>query len=323
MSDIPPKQTVNNIPFSQQEGGFSDTFTREPPFNEAQNTANSGALVSVHQAALHANPDSFPVLKAFQDYLEAERKSARRRMVMLSVFFVALMSVTIAGLIMVGFFVFKNMARQQEASARTQDVLLQTLLQRPATINTVAPDTQTPPQQPSSQEQLAAILLKLEQKLDAPPPRPKQEQIGATPSETVKTDPDATELAELKASLVAIKSENEKLQQKITDLATVEKPAPKVAAQTPPPASPPVKKPATAQPAPPPHKEVVRNPVPATTPKPEPAATATASVKAPLELPPENFAKATPLDGYREDIMEIPSRASKDQLKWRILMPTR
>jgi hypothetical protein len=45
--------------------------------------------------------------------------------------------------------------------------------------------------------------------------------------------------------------------------------------------------------------------------------------KTPLELPPEGFIRPTPPEGYVEDIVDIPSRASKDRIPWRLLTPVR
>ena len=73
-ANIPPKQTVTGSP-AAADPAFGQPYAApsDPP----------GALVSIHNAALHANPDSFPVLKAFQDYLETERQRARQRLILL------------------------------------------------------------------------------------------------------------------------------------------------------------------------------------------------------------------------------------------------
>jgi flagellar basal body-associated protein FliL len=56
----------------------------------------SAALVSMHNAASQAGGDAFPVLKAFQDYLESERQRARNRMMTLSIVF-AVVIVAVVG----------------------------------------------------------------------------------------------------------------------------------------------------------------------------------------------------------------------------------
>lgn len=87
----------------------------------------SDALVSMHAAALQSNVDSFPVLKAFQDYLEAERQRARRRMIWMSGFFLAALIVVIFGMLTAGILVFSHYTRSVD---RLQDALVRTLQAR-------------------------------------------------------------------------------------------------------------------------------------------------------------------------------------------------
>jgi hypothetical protein len=142
MSDIPPKQPVSGTAAARVESGYDlppIAPAGGPLSGEYTPGAEPGALVSIHAAALHAGSDSFPVLKAFQDYLETERQRARRRLVMHSSFFVALMAVVVAGLLLAGVYLFRNMQR-------TQDVLLQAALQgAPAAAPLVAPAVVAPP----------------------------------------------------------------------------------------------------------------------------------------------------------------------------------
>ncbi len=56
-SNIPPKQTVTGSPGTPNPA-FEQPYAGIPE--------QPGALVSIHNAALHATPDSFPVLKAFK-----------------------------------------------------------------------------------------------------------------------------------------------------------------------------------------------------------------------------------------------------------------
>lgn len=136
MSVIPPKQPVSGTAAARVESGYDlppIPPAGQPLSGEYAPGTEPGALVSIHAAALHAGSDSFPVLKAFQDYLEAERQRARRRLVMLSSFFVALMAVVVAGLLLAGVYLFRNMQR-------TQDVLLQAALKgQPAAAPVAAP----------------------------------------------------------------------------------------------------------------------------------------------------------------------------------------
>lgn len=92
MSDIPPKRTPET-PYEAPESG--------------------SGLVAMYNAASHANAESFPVLKAFQDYIEAERTQARKRVMQLSVFFAVLMGVVVTGFLTAGIFMLRNMSDVQ------------------------------------------------------------------------------------------------------------------------------------------------------------------------------------------------------------------
>ncbi|MDR2850408.1 MAG: hypothetical protein LBW77_07735 [Verrucomicrobiota bacterium] len=101
MSDIPPRHSPD----------------ARPPFD-----AESGSgLVAMYNAASHANAESFPVLKAFQDYIEAERSQARKRVMQLSIFFAVLMGVVVTGFLAAGSFMLRNMS---EVQAKLLDVAL-------------------------------------------------------------------------------------------------------------------------------------------------------------------------------------------------------
>ena len=71
--------------------------------------AHPGALV--HSSTLQANAESFPVLKAFQDYLEEERQRARKRMVNLSIAFMVVIVLVIGGFLSAGVMIFNHMAK--------------------------------------------------------------------------------------------------------------------------------------------------------------------------------------------------------------------
>jgi cell division protein FtsB len=67
----------------------------------------------MYNAASHAGAESFPVLKAFQDYIEAERAQARKRVMQLSIFFAVLMCVVVTGFLTAGIFMLRNMSTVQ------------------------------------------------------------------------------------------------------------------------------------------------------------------------------------------------------------------
>ena len=124
MNDIPPKHTPEK-PYGTPEA--------------------SDGLVAVYNAASHASAESFPVLKAFQDYIEAERVQARRRVVQLSVFFTVLMGVVVAGFLTVGMFMLRNMS---EVQAKLLDVALASKESPPAPQPIVMPAPAEPTPDP-------------------------------------------------------------------------------------------------------------------------------------------------------------------------------
>lgn len=111
MSDIPPKQPVEGKAAATMPGAAG-----RPPEHDgyAPEIDSSGALVSLHNAAIQSGSDSFPVLKAFQDYLESERRRARRRVALVSVLFTVLLVVVLIALLTAGLMMFRYMRETQD-----------------------------------------------------------------------------------------------------------------------------------------------------------------------------------------------------------------
>ena len=107
MSDIPPKHTPGPVPFENTSGQPHET-----------------GVVAMYNAASSAGAEPFPVLKAFQDYIESERAQARRRIAYLSVIFSLVIILVVAGFFVIGLSMFNNMsslqARLLEAALRPQ-----------------------------------------------------------------------------------------------------------------------------------------------------------------------------------------------------------
>jgi len=124
-------------------------------------------MVAMYNAASHANAESFPVLKAFQDYLEAERTQARKRVIQLSVFFAVLMGVVVTGFLTAGVFMFRNMTSMQTNMTTMQSKLLDVAL---ANRNTPAPApiqaVQTSPVLEESVKQMSRATTELQSSLD-------------------------------------------------------------------------------------------------------------------------------------------------------------
>jgi cell division protein FtsB len=119
MSDIPPKQPVSGTAAARMQSAAG-----LPPLPEdglAPDIDDTAALVSLHHAAAQSGSDSFPVLKAFQEYLESERRRARRRMLAVSALFAGILVVLVAVFLSAGFMVFGYMKTTQEQLWRKLD----------------------------------------------------------------------------------------------------------------------------------------------------------------------------------------------------------
>jgi hypothetical protein len=112
MSDIPPKQPVSGTASARVESACG-----LPPLPHADQPPDidaTGALISLHQAATQSGPDSFPVLKAFQEYLESERQRARRRVTLITSLFAGIIVVLVAAFLAAGILLFNYMKEREE-----------------------------------------------------------------------------------------------------------------------------------------------------------------------------------------------------------------
>lgn len=75
--------------------------------------------------ALRSEDDSFPVLKAFQDYLEEERERARKRLLTVSILAITSLVLVVASFLVVGALVVGNLSRRND---QLQDLVLRTAL---------------------------------------------------------------------------------------------------------------------------------------------------------------------------------------------------
>ncbi|MBQ6248469.1 MAG: hypothetical protein IJK04_16490, partial [Kiritimatiellae bacterium] len=154
MSDAPPKQPVKGTDSVRMDTGSSlppyqgaNTDADPVPVTPASSGASAGmsasaALVSMHNAA--SQGDAFPVLKAFQDYLESERQRARRRMTTLSVVFAVVIVVVIGAFTLIW---FSTMHGMQDTNRQLLDAAL-----KRANADPPAPVVVQPPPQPSAAE---------------------------------------------------------------------------------------------------------------------------------------------------------------------------
>lgn len=138
MSDVPPKQPITGTDSVRMgdSGGLPhvqnpipDPVPVTPTSSATADFSATSALISMHDAAARGGGDAFPVLKAFQEYLESERQRARRRMVMLSCIFAAVIIIVIGGFMLMWFTTIKGM---QATNAQLLAAALEKREQTPA-----------------------------------------------------------------------------------------------------------------------------------------------------------------------------------------------
>jgi DNA polymerase III gamma/tau subunit len=176
MSDIPPRQSPD-----------------APSYDAAE--AGSG-LVAMYNAASHAGAESFPVLKAFQDYIEAERAQARKRVMQLSIFFAVLMCVTVAGFLTAGLFMLRNTSAMQSRLLEAVLAQKETPAPQPAPVAAASPSPML--------EETARQLARAAESLRESAARPAAPQPAPVPSPS-------PELVQMKEAFQRLQESNAQL----------------------------------------------------------------------------------------------------------------
>ncbi len=190
MSNIPPRQTFSGLP--------------PDPSSDYQNLSQQGLVL--HDAA-HGDANAFPVLKAFQDYLEMERQQARKRLVTLTVFFVSLMTLVVAGFIVAFIFLFNNMSK-------SQNYLIDLALQQRKEASVPAVSSATPLVQQAAKE-FALAAQALQTNLGS-----QLASVGSTATRLdSKVDAQNAEMAKLREALAALQKENASMRTDLPKLA--------------------------------------------------------------------------------------------------------
>jgi hypothetical protein len=208
MSEIPPKHTPDTSAYEPSETG--------------------GGLVAMYNAASHANAESFPVLKAFQDYLEAERAQARKRVVQLSILFAVLMTVVVGGFLTAGIAMWRS--NDQRVDKLLEAVIAQKTAPAPASVPAPAPAVQTSPALEESVRQMSRATTELQSNLDK-----KLDGVNEIASQVhAKVASQDGELEKLHAELRKMQDQSAKLKDELVAIKTESKkaaaaPAPKPA----------------------------------------------------------------------------------------------
>jgi len=313
MSETPPKHAPENTGFGDNEGGSQ--------------------LVAMYNAASHATAESFPVLKAFQDYIEAERAAARKRIVQLSVFFAVLMGVVVTGFLTAGIFMLRNMSAVQN---KLLDVAL---AERAAPPQAPAPVLQTSPLIEESVRQISRATTDLQSNMDkriegvSAIAAKMHDRVASQDSEMQKLRDALKQMQEqssmLQKEIVAAKTERAKMAAAVEKNTQAKSAAPSEnippsAAAAPPPPAPPVKT-AAAEAHPPAQKPAPTVPVPApaktvaSAEKPNPDPRFPPAVKDP-PLVPDGIKPPGAPPGMIATSIPLKTKRS-GTIPWRVLMP--
>jgi hypothetical protein len=307
---------VNNIPPKQTLSGRAETT----PVDQSEYAAHQhaeprlgglpppGSLI-MHDPSLHGDANAFPVLKAFQDYLETERQQARKRLVTLTAFFVSLMTLVVAGFIMAFIFLLGNQSKREDQQQARQDRLLEEVLQQrkppePAPSPAVAKENVTQQLAKEFQATAQALQTNLTSQLAT---------VGEVATRLdSKVDAQNAEVAKLREAFTALQKENASLRTDLPKLAAeaARKAPPPAVATIAPRAAPPAT-PATAPHAAPPA-------TPATAPHAAPPTTHTPATST-AGTPAAASGKSP--KGYDETVLLIRARDSDNNIPWRTFVP--
>lgn len=152
----------------------------EPEINPTDDAPHTANAVSIFGSA--GNTNDFPVLKAFQEYIDAEQAKARKRMLGLSIFFILLLVVVVVTFTLVMTSVIN---RNQALSDRLLDIALREKTQAQPVVNVQPPAPQPVvqpviQQQPSQAEVLKPVLEKFDKLAEAMVKAQQQQQVPVT-----------------------------------------------------------------------------------------------------------------------------------------------
>jgi len=171
-------------------------MNRNTEFNSDESPEN------VFELSFPKGEESFPVLKAFQEFLDAERERSRRRQMILTLSFMSVIVVIVVLFCVIGAILFTGMARRNDAK---QDKVFEILLMERKTSTPVPVVTPAPPRQDPVVDEVmelvkqlraetAALKAELQRAAEPPPvvemvaPVSVSEELALEPAE-VKPEP--------------------------------------------------------------------------------------------------------------------------------------
>lgn len=143
--------------------------------------------------------ESFPVLKAFQEFLDAERERARRRQMTLAICFMSALVVLVVMFCVVGAVIFSGMIRRNDAQ---QARMLDLLLQRTAVTADAKKSDVTAPE-PVRQDPALTELIEMVRQLKAENAAIASRNASADRQVSAVTPPPAVESAQTGKGLLA------------------------------------------------------------------------------------------------------------------------
>ena len=184
----------------------------ESDINPTEDAPHAANAVSIFGST--GNTNDFPVLKAFQEYIDAEQAKARKRMLGLSIFFILLLVVVVVTFTLVMTSVIN---RNQALSDRLLDIALREKTQAQPVVN-VQPPAPQPVVQPVIQQpsqadvlkpvlekfdKLAEAMVKAQQQQHVPvaAPAPVVVTTAAAPSPAAQPSAESAEIARLREEL--------------------------------------------------------------------------------------------------------------------------
>ena len=180
-----------------------------PEINEPAHATPTTNAVSIFGQG--GSPNDFPVLKAFQEYIDAEQAKARKRMLGLSVFFILLLLVIIVTFTVV---VMSVINRNQALSDRLLDIALREKAPAQPVVNVQSPVpaqvVQPVVHQPSQEETLKPVMEKFDKLAEAlikarqqpvPVTQPAPVVVTTSPQPVVQSVAESAELIRLREEL--------------------------------------------------------------------------------------------------------------------------
>jgi hypothetical protein len=184
--------------------------------------AASGNLVAMYQAS-GSNAESFPVLKAFQEYIDAERAQARKRVMILSISFSIVLCAVVLLFLSMGVYLLKDMSAlqsklvdaalsQRNVPAPVITVTAPPVAPQPAPAPFVQAQPVAPAVSPASEELREVTKALADLKADIEKKKNQEAQAVALVAQKKAAD-QSVELQKLQNEIGSIKKENQMLKE--------------------------------------------------------------------------------------------------------------